>query len=55
MLGAIAINGKRFHILEYLGALGLLLGLLAFTLTDMKVRRRCAAFQSVTLSARITC
>lgn len=37
MVGAVLINRKRFHILEYLSALALLAGLVAFTLTDAKV------------------
>lgn len=37
MAGALLINGKRFHPLEYASAIFLLLGLVAFTLTDQAV------------------
>ena len=37
MAGALVINGKRFHPLEYVSAILLLMGLVAFTLTDQLV------------------
>jgi adenosine 3'-phospho 5'-phosphosulfate transporter B3 len=37
MIGALVINKKKFHILEYAGAACLLAGLVAFTLTDINV------------------
>ena len=37
MAVGVAINHKKFHLYEYLSALCLLLGLVLFTLTDMKV------------------
>jgi len=40
MAGGVLINRRKFHVFEYLSALGLLMGLVCFTLTDMRVAPR---------------